>query len=104
MRKAASEYGKIVTMLAENGLEHLPKDLAKALARMVQLAHASAIAIETRAAAERELNEISENNTRNTRYIRPSIGGGVGSNGVTSSKPKNLSDAVDQLVSKVISR
>lgn len=76
--KAAQEYGKLVVALAQHGLENLPDDLAYGLARMVQLAVASGIAIQTRAAAEKHAQDIQASSRRSQGIYRPNIGGGNG--------------------------
>lgn len=76
--QAAKEYGKIVTELGKLGATDLPKPLAKALARMVLLSHASGVAIETRNRAMEHVETLSRNMTREHTLMRPPIGGGVG--------------------------
>lgn len=101
--KAAQEYGKIVTMLAECGLESLPDDLAYALARMSQLAHASAASAYTRTAALKHATEIEENTKRTNGYMRPSIGSpGSGGGGVEARKPSSPLEAADVLLNSVL--
>ena len=77
LKSAATQYGKLVKMLAENGLEKLPKDLAKVLAKMVQLSAASAISIDSRNSAVEHARTIEENTNRTTRYLRPPVGGSM---------------------------
>lgn len=77
---ASQEYGKLVTMLADNGLEELPDSVADALARMVLLAHASATSITSREAAQRHAEEVTANAQRSTSYSRPLTSGGFGGN------------------------
>lgn len=76
MTAAATEYGKIITLLAENGLENLSEELSFALARMVQLAHASAISIDSREAAIKHAKTLEQNTARTNGFIRPGIGSG----------------------------
>lgn len=103
---AATEYGKIVKMLAESGLEQLPNDLAKALAKSVLLAHASATAIASRGHTAKELQTIATNIKRETSYERPAIGGGVpnGASAQPSAKPNTPYEAAGQLINKVLSQ
>lgn len=101
---ASSEYGKLVRMLAENGLTDLPKELAFALARTVHLAHASAVSIESRARAEAEAAELKTNMARTTKYLRPPIGSSSASPApVTSKAPSSLSEAADMILNSVLS-
>lgn len=74
VKQAAQEFGKIVNMLADNGLEDLPKELAGALAKAVLLAHASAVSLETRTAALKHAEEILANQSRTNRIYRPPVG------------------------------
>lgn len=99
---ASVEYGKIITRLAEAGLEDLDPDLGYALARMAQLAHVSAAAIATREAAIKYATDI-ENNTKRTRsYNRPPIGSASGvSGGGASEAPSSPKAAAQQLLDKV---
>lgn len=102
---ASSEYGKLVTMLAKNGLETLPKDVAYALARMVHLAHASAVSIDEREEAKREVREIEQNTQRTTRYLRPQVGSsGISGSGGPSPQPDSPTAAADLILNNVLSR
>lgn len=74
VKQAATEFGKIVTMLAENGLEKLPKDLGTALAKAVLLAHASAVSLETRSMAVSQAEELLRHQARSARIYRPPVG------------------------------
>lgn len=105
LQAAATEYGKLIRTLAENGLEKLPKDLAFALARMVHLAHASAVSIESRHAAEIAKEELERNVRRTTSYLRPTVG--TSSHGNTqgeSPRPTSPQDAAKMLVNTVLSK
>lgn len=103
LQAASTEYGKIIRMLAENGLEKLPKDVAFALARMVHLAHGSALSVEARNRAEAEVAELRANVTRTTRYERPSVGGGGQGGNSAPAAPKSPADAADMLINQVLS-
>lgn len=97
---AATEYAKIVKLLAENGLEDLPEELAYALANMTQRAHASAVAHETRNKALDLAEELYVNTRRTTRYERPMVGvsqGGSG-NGVSVPKRETRDDRINSLI------
>ena len=105
LKQSSSEYGKIVAMLADNGLEDLPKDLAYALARMTLLAHASSVAIETREQAIQRASEIEQNVVRTTKYVRPAVGsGGRGTDREPEAAPSSPRAAADALLSKVLGR
>lgn len=75
--QAAKEYGKIVTEMAKSGASELTPALGKALAKMVLLAHASSIAVETRNRAIEHADTLTTNLTRTHTMMRPPIGGGV---------------------------
>ena len=104
LQAASAEYGKIIRMLAENGLETLPKDVAFALARMVHLAHASGIALQARTIAEQAARELQQNVTRTTRYERPAIGSSGGSGQTSAPTPKSPLEAADMLINSVLSK
>jgi hypothetical protein len=104
IKKAASEYGKLVALLSENGLEKLPKDLAYALSRMCQLAHASAVAVHTRNDAVKHIEELEDNVKRTTNYIRPQLGatnGGGSTAEPVGAKPTTTDEASDKLLKQV---
>lgn len=109
--QAAAEYGKLVTMLAEAGLEDLPQNVAKALARMSQLAHASAISIHSREQAVKHARELEKNTNRTNGYYRPSMSGSnaggsgssaSGTGALTPGKPTELKQATSEILSKVM--
>lgn len=106
LNSASSEYGKLVSMLAELGIEDLPDNLANALARMVQLAHASAVSIKTRNLATKESRELLANTQRTSHYMRPRIGGANsgGDGGAPKSAPATPTDAANQLINQVMGR
>lgn len=79
--QAAKEYGKIITELGNLGATDLPKPLAKALAKMVLLAHSTGVAIQTRNRAIEGIEELTHNMTRQHTMMRPPIGGGVSRGG-----------------------
>lgn len=102
LQAASSEYGKLVTMLAENGLTQLPKDVAYALSRLTQLAHASALSIESRKISMNEAQTLKDNVKRSTRYERPQIGGGFGKGGdAPPAAPSGVRAAADQLLAQI---
>ncbi len=75
LTKASIEYGKLINALANHGLETLPKDIASALARMVTLAHVSAIASNDRNNLRVELANIQNRITHRNTINRPGING-----------------------------
>jgi hypothetical protein len=77
LTKSAEEYGRLVTELTRLGAEDLPKELAKGLSKMVQLAHASSVAIAARDAMQARLEEIESTADRVNNLFRPQVGGGV---------------------------
>lgn len=75
IQKAAStEFGKLIANLTELGLPDLPEELSTGLAKMVQLAHASALSIETRSTAVSAAQELMKNTRRMNNFIRPPVG------------------------------
>ena len=105
---ASVEYGKLVRMLADNGLEKLPPDLAKALAKTVQLAHASAVSLEYGKAAVAHADKIEQNTKRTANFIRPPIGGSSGLPRGTSTAanrtPLDPRMAAEQLLDMVMNK
>lgn len=106
LQQASSEYGRLVRMLVDGGMEKLPKDVAFALARLVHLAHVSAISIEERRKGREELEEIKETAERTTRYTRPALGSSMGGAGggaeIEAPRPKSPREAAQAILSKVI--
>jgi hypothetical protein len=104
---AASEYGKLVKELVANGLEELLKPLASALSRLCQLAHASAVAIDSRERAISMAEELQTNTQRTNRYARPSVSGKVGS-GKTSQNgtggPSSPMEAAESILRQIRGR
>lgn len=88
--QAAKEYGKMITELGKQGISDIPKPLAKAIAKMVLLAHASGVAVETRNRAMNQVDDLTANLTRYHSQLRPQIGGGVARGQGTGDKPKPL--------------
>jgi hypothetical protein len=109
VQAAAGEYGKLVKELARNGLESLPKELAYALSRLCQLAHASAVAIDSRERAVSMAEQLENNTKRTQRYIRPSVSGGMdssaGRNGAgAGGGPNSPEEAAEALLKSVRGR
>jgi hypothetical protein len=104
---AASEYGKLVKELVANGLEDLPEPLAYALSRMCQLAHASAVAIDSRERAVSMAEELQTNTQRTNKYTRPSVSGKVGAGGSSKSgagDPSSPMEAAERILQQVRGR
>lgn len=73
--KAAQEYAKLSKALVEeSGLEKLPDNVAKALAKMTMLAIASATANAQRDAAIKALTDLEKSTNRRANFERPPIG------------------------------
>jgi hypothetical protein len=91
-------------MLTELGVEDMPKELSKALAKMTALAHVSAVAIETRDIALQKLNEIKETTKRRNNLVRPKIGSSSGGGGAPTAAPKmsTAESAAEQLLNRVL--
>ena len=92
---AAKEHGELVTALANAGLKELPPKLAYGLARMIQLAHASATNTTARMSMEREYNELKENTVRETRYARPLSSGSAPNSGGAPEEGRQLMTPID---------
>lgn len=101
---ASQEYAKLVNLLAENGLQHLSHDLGYALARMVQLAHASAISIRSRNEALKHAEEIERNTRRTSNMVRPPIGSSGGGSGAMpqAKAPTSPAAAADAILKGVM--
>jgi hypothetical protein len=95
LTKAAQEYGKMITMLAEAGLETLTPELSNALSKMTVLAHASSVAGHSRQAAESALSTAQKTVNDILRLRNPGIGGtsGQGSGQVQAPIAPNKVDA-----------
>lgn len=103
--KAAVDYGKLIVKLAENGLEELPPDLSKMMAKMCLLAHASSVSIDSRYAALQHAEELETNTKRTSQYYRPPIGASYGGGGVSPSKPPSSpKEAADVLLNSVLAK
>ena len=107
VQAAAREYGKLVTELVKSGLESLPLPLAETLSRMCQLAHASAVAIDSRERAVAMMEEIEASSYRTNRYARPSMAGKPGtgkpySNGKGAfGGPSSTEEASEALINSI---
>lgn len=107
VQKAATDYGKLVTALAEAGLEELPDEVALALAHMCQLAHATGTAVTTRNAAMEHASNIEKNAKRVNSLLRPRIGAGGGGEAPSAPAPKTHStpqEAGASLIGSILSR
>lgn len=82
------QYGRLIKGLVANGLKSLPDEFAYSLARMVQGAVVTALAVETRNAAEQSRSQLRQNVTRHSGYVRPSIGGHAPSPGPAPQAPQ----------------
>lgn len=103
--KAGQQYGMMVRALADAGMTNPPKELLKAIAKMVPLSVASSFAIEARERALAEAEAIKSNAVRTNKYIRPNVGGGIpGSGSPRSSAPKNPVEAADLAIASVMGR
>lgn len=93
LAKATESYGQFVTELVKQGVRELPKEVASALSKMTLLAHASAIAMETRDAALSRLAEIENSADRVNKIFRPNVGGGYNGNRPPPAPVEDLSPA-----------
>ena len=84
LAKAAHEYGRTISALAEHGLTEIPKELAMKLARSDQLAHYSVVLktqLDTANARVAELENLMKNKTS---LNRPGLNRGMNSNSAPS--------------------
>lgn len=105
---AAREYGVLIRNLAEKGLTELEPGFADSLARMILLAHASAVSIKSRQATSDHAQALEENATHLNRLLRPSIGANGYSSGVVEEKqnkaPPSPQAAGRQLLQDILRR
>lgn len=109
VQSAAKEFGKIVKLAADLGMEELPDEFANALAKMTLLAHASATSIQTRDELLKELNTLKQTVNRTNTLLRPSVGGNISnaspSQGVNrGSGYKSPSEAAAGLIQGIINK
>ncbi len=107
LMNASQEYGKVVSLLAEQGLNNLPPELASYLANMSLKAHAVAVEHLLHQEAAQNLAELQQNTKHVNRLLRPSIGGGTArgaDNGAGKPATKPVADAALDLIQGVLSR
>ncbi len=105
VKQAASEYGKTIRLLAENGLTKLPKELGVALAKVHLLSTASAVAMQTRSLLAKEVDERSQTQARARRLFRPPVGSsapGVETTPRQSNQPVTPAQAGRGLINNVL--
>lgn len=100
--KASQQFGALVTQLRKNGLTQLPEELAVGLARMTQLAVASAIAFDAKNKAEQQFNKVVSTSRVVSPYIRPSMAGNTGQNvRAANNAPRTLADISKEAASRI---
>ena len=105
VQAAAKEYSSIMRALMDAGLSDIPKEVAFAMARMVQLAHASAISIDSRNAAIEHAERIEQNSRRTNPMVRPPMGAtGAPYTPPAAPAPTSPANAADQLLSSIMPR
>lgn len=99
--KAAHEFGRLVNVLTEHGLEELPDDVAEALANYALLGVSSAVNAAEADAYRQALIDTEMSSKRTNSMLRPQIGAQGG--GVTAYQPKSpeLQDVGRAILSKV---
>lgn len=107
--KAASEYGKFVTMLGNSGVADLPPEAAKILAKRFQISQAGAIMAASRAHHHSRSEELIQESRRMAAMTRPQIGGinnGVPAAGgaMTTAKQSTVEDRAGALLDSVLSK
>ena len=85
--RASQEFGRIVKELAENGLEALPKEVAKGIAQSIQIKHQGLLAIAERDALRAELDSLKQSINRSNVVNRPSASGGMSFTLIVSETP-----------------
>jgi len=95
-RQAASEYGRLVTEAAKQGITP-SKELAKAWAKMAALSQVAGVSIVTRNRAMEAAEEIERNSERTSGLYRPSPGGGNLSRAPVDSSPRAQISPEDEL-------
>lgn len=100
---AATEYSKAVRVLAQNGLQELPDDVAEMLSNLTLLAHSSAINAQSRDRYAEEAERLQQENANINQYIRPVPGRGTTQGGTPEAKAKPISNeqAAAQALRKV---
>lgn len=105
IERAASEYGKLIKVLAEEGgVKEISPRVAKILAERFQLSEAALVAVQQRNQYWNELQEYKKGAKRENRIIRPPVGGSAVQSGATdirSSGPLSTDTAADILLRKV---
>lgn len=103
---ASVEYGKTISRLAELGVNDLPIDLSRALAKAYLLAHASAYALKSRDLAVKEVNDLQASTRRTTVVHRPVIGSNAPASApMPSSSPvQSMHDAGRSLIQSVLAK
>lgn len=71
LQGASNEYGKMLAILADNGLKELPASAAKALAARFQLGESAAYALVQAENLKREVGELKEELRKFNEYQRP---------------------------------
>lgn len=101
-KKAAEEYGVLVSHLAQNGLEKLDPEFGKSAASLVVRAVGYDTATARANALERELEEYKANSSRYTSVIRPSVnGGGSSGMGAPAVRPDSPKGAAKSILNSV---
>lgn len=79
LQGASKEFGKMLAVLADNGLKELPHDAARALAARYQLGESAAYAMVQAENLKKEVAELKEELKKFTNYQRPLSNGKVNS-------------------------
>lgn len=105
LNAASTEFGKMVKILGENGIKDLPDDVSFALAKMTLLAHASAIAINSREHMREEYEKVMKNVQRDSLHARPPIGSSGVNRGATPAPapklPSSPTAAAESVLNKI---
>jgi acyl carrier protein len=105
LKKAATDYGRVLKMLAENGLREMPDELAEVLCRTIVLAHDSAIAKRIADASLQELENTAEARKRYNPLLRPPIGSrgnGMPPPPPAPEKPKTAREIARELIESTL--
>jgi len=101
--RAAKDYGRMVSELADLGIKELPPELGKAIANFALYGIAGMVATKRAQALENELMTLTKNVEKTNRYSRPNIGatGGGGVSSPAPAKPNSTRDAADAILRKI---
>lgn len=100
---AASEFGKMITLLGQSGVKDIPPDAAKILAKRFLMSQASAIMAKSRAHHYSRSEELLNQSRSRAKMIRPQIGGVAdASPAAPMPQPARIEDKAETLLNSVL--